>query len=70
MEKIRYFFKTFIPEVQAEWKKVTSPSRREVWQSTIVVIVASFIFAIFLKLSDLVIQEILNGLYSIVGVGA
>lgn len=67
VEQITYFFRTFIPETKAEWKKVTSPSRREVWQSTLVVVVASFIFAIFLKLSDVVIQRILEGLFSVVG---
>jgi preprotein translocase SecE subunit len=68
IEKLRYFFKTFIPEAKAEWKKVTSPGRREVWQSTLVVIVASVIFAVFLKASDIVIQAVLEGLYSLVGV--
>ena len=68
IEKVRYFFNTFIPETKAEWKKVTSPGRREVWQSTLVVIIASFIFAIFLKASDIVIQAVLEGLYKVVGV--
>jgi preprotein translocase subunit SecE len=67
IEQIAYFFRTFIPEVKAEWKKVTSPSRREVWQSTLVVVVASFIFAIYLKFSDVVIQRLLEGLFSVVG---
>lgn len=55
IEKVRYFFKEFLPEVRAEWGKVTRPSQREVVQTTIVVIVTSFIFAVFLWASDKVI---------------
>ena len=52
MNKLRYFFKEFLPEVRGEWKKVTRPSRREVTQTTIVVVVTSFIFAIYLWVAD------------------
>ena len=55
MEKIRYFFRVFLPEVRAELGKVTFPSREEVVQTSAVVLVSSFIFAFYLWLSDLVI---------------
>lgn len=52
IEKVRYFFKEFLPEVRGEWSKVTRPSQREVVQTTLVVIITSFIFAVFLWASD------------------
>ena len=67
MEKIRYFFKVFLPETKAEWKKVTRPSQREVMTTTIVVVVTSFIFALYLWLADLAIQELYQGLFSVLG---
>jgi len=48
--------KTFFTEVRAEMKKVTFPTREEVLATTVVVIITSVIFAIFLWLSDTVIQ--------------
>ncbi|MEM9558525.1 MAG: preprotein translocase subunit SecE [Acidobacteriota bacterium] len=56
MEKIKYFFTQFLPEVKAEWKKVTTPNRQEVTQTTIVVVITSVVFAVYLALADKVIQ--------------
>lgn len=67
MEKIKYFFKVFLPEVKAEWKKVTRPSQREVMTTTIVVVVTSVIFALYLWLADLAIQQLYQGLFSVLG---
>ena len=67
MNKLRYFFKEFLPEVRGEWKKVTRPSRREVTQTTIVVVVTSFIFAVYLWVADWVIQLIYQGVLRILG---
>ena len=67
MNKLRYFFKEFLPEVRGEWKKVTRPSRREVTQTTIVVVVTSFIFAIYLWGADKVIQLVYQGALRILG---
>jgi preprotein translocase subunit SecE len=47
--------KTFLAEVRGEMKKVTFPSRQEVISTTVVVLVASFIFAIYLWIADQVI---------------
>lgn len=67
IEKIKYFFKVFLPEVRAEWKKVTRPSQREVATTTVVVVITSFIFAIYLWLADLAIQQLYQGLFSVLG---
>jgi len=47
--------RTFFTEVRSEVKKVTFPGRDEVVSTTIVVIVTSFVFAVFLYLADIVI---------------
>ena len=54
LDKIKQF-RTFITEVRSEVKKVTFPAREEVVTTTIVVIVTSFVFAIFLFAADLLI---------------
>jgi preprotein translocase subunit SecE len=43
---------TFLQEVQAETKKVTWPNRKDVFGSTLVVIVAVFVIAGFLGVID------------------
>jgi preprotein translocase subunit SecE len=58
---------TFFSEVRAELKKVTFPSRDEVVGTTIVVVVASFVFALFLFLADVVILKAYEGIYRVVG---
>lgn len=67
IEKVRYFFKEFLPEVKGEWAKVTRPSQREVIQTTLVVIVTSFIFAVFLWASDKVILYLYEGGFKLLG---
>ena len=57
--------KTFLSEVRSEMRKVSFPSRDEVMGTTIVVIVTSFIFAVFLFLAD---QLIVLGYQSLVKV--
>jgi preprotein translocase subunit SecE len=47
---------TFLQDVQAETKKVTWPSRRDVMGSTLVVVVAVFIIAGFLGIIDFVLS--------------
>ena len=49
--------KVFLAEVKGEWGKVTKPSKNEVIQTTIVVVVVSVIFAIYLWASDQVILK-------------
>lgn len=50
--------RTFLAETRAEMKKVTFPSRDEVVATTLVVLVASLVFAVYLWVADLVIYEI------------
>jgi preprotein translocase subunit SecE len=50
-------FVTFLGEVRAEMRKVSFPTRDEVVGTTIVVIVTSVIFAIYLWIADLLIQQ-------------
>ncbi|HKI85110.1 MAG TPA: preprotein translocase subunit SecE [Thermoanaerobaculia bacterium] len=58
---------TFLTEVRAEMKKVTFPSRQEVMSMTVVVIITSVIFAVFLWLSDIVILKAYQGLFKVLG---
>ena len=61
ISKAREFYK----EVKAEWKKVTFPSRDEVISTTIVVLIASVIMAIYLWVADLLI---LRAYQSVLGI--
>jgi preprotein translocase SecE subunit len=67
MNQIKYFFKEFLPEVRAEWKKVTTPSRREVVQTTVVVVVTSVIFALYLAAADRLIIWAYESLFEVLG---
>ena len=52
--------KSFMFEVKAETKRVTWPNRKEVYGTTIVVLIAVFIFAIFLYIVDIGLQQIVT----------
>ncbi len=67
MNKLQYFFRQFLPEVKAEWKKVTKPGRREVTQTTVVVVVTSVIFAVYLWLADFIIVRVYEGFFNVLG---
>jgi preprotein translocase subunit SecE len=61
LAKIQEFFASiprFLSEVKAEMKKVSFPSREEVVGTTIVVLVTSVIFAVYLWLADLIIVQL------------
>ncbi|GMU67667.1 MAG: hypothetical protein AMXMBFR36_39410 [Acidobacteriota bacterium] len=65
--KIRDFFQSipqFFSEVKAEMKKVSFPSRDEVFGTTLVVVVTSVVFAIFLWLADQVIVQLFKAVGS------
>jgi preprotein translocase subunit SecE len=57
MNRLKSFFTEFLPEVVAEMKKVTFPSRPEVIGTTGVVLVTSVIFAVYLGIADLIISK-------------
>ena len=59
--------RTFLAETRSEIKKVTFPSRDEVIATTIVVLIASVIFAFYLWVSDIVILKIYEGIYRVLG---
>jgi preprotein translocase subunit SecE len=60
--------KTFLSEVVVETKKVTWPSKSEVVNTTIVVVVASFIFGIYLYFCDLVFLVVRDRIFELFGV--
>ena len=60
--------KTFLSEVVVETKKVTWPSKQEVINTTTVVVIASFIFGIYLYLCDLVFLVLRNRLFELFNV--
>ena len=60
--------KTFLQEVVVETKKVTWPSKQEVINTTTVVVIASFIFGIYLYLCDLVFFQVVQRVFGLFGV--
>jgi len=60
--------KTFLSEVVVETKKVTWPTKQEVVNTTTVVVIASFIFGVYLYLCDLVFVFLTQKIFSIFGV--
>lgn len=54
----------FFQETVQELKKVTWPTWNEVWQATMVVIVATFIMAIFIGAVDFLISNAMRLLIS------
>ena len=63
MNRLKSFFTEFLPEVVAEMRKVTFPSRQEVIGTTGVVLVTSVIFAVYLWGVDLVILRVYEWLF-------
>jgi preprotein translocase subunit SecE len=59
--------KTFLQEVVSEMRKVSFPSRQEVVGTTIVVIVTSIIFAVYLAVADQLIIWGYNSLAKVFG---
>ena len=57
-ERIRSFYH----DVRTETKKVTSPTRKEVQATTIVVIVTVFLFGFYFWIVDLVLNDTLGAL--------
>ena len=67
MNRLKSFFTQFLPEVVAEMRKVTFPSRQEVIGTTGVVLVTSVIFAVYLWGVDLVILKVYQWLMDMAG---
>jgi preprotein translocase subunit SecE len=67
MNRLKSFFTEFLPEVVAEMRKVSFPSREEVVGTTGVVIVTSVIFAFYLWTVDVVILRAYDWLFQLTG---
>jgi preprotein translocase subunit SecE len=59
--------KTFLIEVRGEFKKVTWPPRREVYGTTIVVIITVFFFGFYLYGLDVAMSYLAAALTRLVG---
>ena len=59
--------KTFFSEVVSEMKKVTFPARDEVVGTTVVVIITSFVFALFLYVADFAIVKAYEQILTVFG---
>jgi preprotein translocase subunit SecE len=57
----------FLADVRAELGRVTWPSRREVWATTIVVIVVSLVFGIYLFSVDAILNAAVRWVFAKVG---
>ena len=66
-QKVRWYkrFGPFLREVRAELKKVTWPSRSEVQSTTIVVIVCTIFFGIYLFFMDIIFSWVIKRIESI-----
>jgi preprotein translocase subunit SecE len=60
-------FRQFLIEVWAELKKTTWPARREVYGTTLVVIVTVLICAFFLWIVDLVLNRGMQVIFEVAG---
>ena len=52
----------FLTEVRSELGRVTWPTRREVWATTIVVILTSLVFGLYLYVVDLILSRIVGSI--------
>ncbi len=68
-KKIKWYkrFFPFLKEVRAEMKKVTWPSKNEVYSTTLVVIIATFFFGFYLYFMDIIFSWIITRIRSLFG---
>jgi preprotein translocase subunit SecE len=59
--------RTFLTEVRAEVKRVTWPSRNEVYATTVVVILTSIFFGVYLYGIDLLFSSIVSWFFRVMG---
>ena len=67
-QKIRWYKRIvpFLKEVRAEVKKVTWPSRNEVYSTTIVVVIATVFFGFYLFFMDVIFSWLISHFKSLV----
>lgn len=68
-QKIRWYKRIipFLKDVKAEVRKVTWPSRSEVYSTTIVVILATIFFGFYLFFMDLIFSWVITQIKSLFG---
>lgn len=68
-QKVRWYkrLSNFLRDVRAEIKKVTWPSRNEVYNTTIVVIFATFFFGFYLYFMDLIFSWVITQIKALFG---
>ncbi|UCE22222.1 MAG: preprotein translocase subunit SecE [Candidatus Aminicenantes bacterium] len=68
-QKVRWYKRlaNFLRDVRAEVKKVTWPSRNEVYSTTIVVIFATFFFGFYLYFMDLIFSWVITQIKALFG---
>ena len=59
--------RTFLTEVRNELKRVTWPSRKEVYATTLVVILVSVFFALYLGVVDYILGHIVQWIFRALG---
>jgi preprotein translocase subunit SecE len=60
-------FRTFLTEVRNELKRVTWPSRKEVYATTVVVILVSIFFGVYLFAVDVAFGKVVQWIFSRLG---
>jgi preprotein translocase subunit SecE len=68
-QKVRWYkrLSNFLREARAELKKVTWPSRNEVYSTTVVVIFATFFFGFYLYFMDLIFSWVIKQIKAVIG---
>ncbi|MBM3284493.1 MAG: preprotein translocase subunit SecE [Candidatus Aminicenantes bacterium] len=70
MEKKAVWYKrffNFLKDVRAEARKVTWPSRHEVYSTTLVVIIATIFFGFYLFFMDIIFSWVITQIKSLFG---
>jgi preprotein translocase subunit SecE len=57
----------FLVDVRSELSRVTWPTRREVWATTVVVILTSLLFGVYLYTVDIALTKLVEWIYARVG---
>jgi preprotein translocase subunit SecE len=68
-KKIKWYKRLFpfLKEVKAEVKKVTWPSKNEVYSTTVVVLIATFFFGFYLYFMDIIFSWVITRIRTLFG---
>ena len=70
MSQKKRWYRRMIPffrEVRAELKKVTWPSRNEIYSTTLIVIIATFFFGFYLYFMDVIFSWVISHIKNLFG---